>query len=65
MVSSRNFLDRFLSDDTVKLLLEKYYSENEIRELNNVLKREELFSKGFIEQAKKLKKYYATKAKKI
>lgn len=62
LVSSRGFLDEFLSDEKVKLLLEKYYSENELIELNNVLKKETIFTNAFIEQAKKLKNYYADKS---
>ena len=61
LVSSRGFLSDLLDDNKVSSLIEKLYSEKEVSELKEVLNRESIKGKSYIEQAKKLKKYYADK----
>lgn len=61
LVSSRGFLSDFLADTKVSSLIEKLYSEKEVSELKEVLKREKLNQKNYIEKAKILKKYYDDK----
>ncbi len=61
LISSRSFISDLLADVKVKSLIEKYYSEKEISELREVLNRENLSNQSYIEQAKRLKKYYSDK----
>lgn len=62
LVSNRSFLSDFLVDKKVSSLLERFYSEKEISELKEVLKRENMKEKIYVERAQKLKKYYTDKA---
>ena len=62
LVSSRSFLNDFLDDKKVSSLLKKLYSEKEISELKEVLSRESMKAKIYIEQANRLKKYYSDKS---
>ncbi len=61
LVSSRGFLSDFIDDKRVSSLIEELYSEKEVFELKDVLNREKLNGKNYIEKANKLKKYYADK----
>jgi hypothetical protein len=65
LVSSRGFLDDLLQYKKVIVLIEKYYSENEIDELEAVLNREKLSHRRYIGQAKSLRKYYRNKLEEI
>ncbi|MDD3773560.1 MAG: hypothetical protein PHC38_13030 [Weeksellaceae bacterium] len=61
LVSSRNSLKEYLNDKTIQELLNKYYSEKDLSELNKVIKKEELIEKAFIDNAKSLEDFYAKK----
>lgn len=61
LVSSRSFLSELLGDKKVSSLIEKIYSEKEVSELKEVLNRESIKEKSYIDQAIKLKQYYADK----
>ncbi len=62
LISSRSFLKDYLEDEEIKILLNKYYSEEDINELEKVIKKETKREKVFIENAKYLKEFYAKKS---
>lgn len=65
LVSSRGFLKDVLQDDRIKNMINSNYEAKEIMELDSVLDVEEQDSNSFIENAKKLRKYYKDKTNNI
>lgn len=65
LVSNRTFIKELLKDEKIKELLNKYFSDNEIQELQAVIKREKLQEEAFVKNAKELEDYYKEKSKKV
>lgn len=65
LVSNRTFISELLTDEKIKELLNKYFSDSEIQELQTVLKRKKLQEEVFVKNAKKLEDYYKEKSKKV
>jgi len=63
LVSNRTFINELLKDEKIKELLNKYFSDNEIQELQTVIKREKLQEEVFVKNAKELEDYYKEKSK--
>lgn len=61
LVSNRNALKHFLGDKKVKELLNKYFSDSQLKELNKVITQEKLKENLFIENAKRLEEFYRKK----
>ena len=61
LVSSRGFIGNYLSEPTVKSMLDKYYSDAEISEVHKVLEQENDLKNQFIKNNKKLRDYYKAK----
>ncbi len=58
LVSSRGILAKYIDDEKVLRLFEKYYSREEIEKLLTTVKQENLLYEDFIKQNKLLEDYY-------
>ena len=65
LVSNRTFISELLTDREILELLNKYFLDSEIQELQAVLKREKLQKEAFVKNAKELENYYKKKSKSV
>lgn len=65
LISSRGFLSKVIYDEKIKEMLNKHYSENELKEFYSVIENEKTQAIEFIETAKRLRDYYIKKSKGI
>lgn len=61
LVSNRNSLKDYLEDEKIKELINKYFSNSEITELETVIVQERLIENQFIANAKFLENFYTQK----
>lgn len=62
LLSIRDFIKEILTDEKIKELLNKYFSESDFKEFHSVIQKEELFKNSFISNAKQLEGYYKLKS---